>query len=124
MLAAAAGLFLATLPFWRYLPLGGVLGAHMDHEPRHGGQLGMTGDHHIEVVRRRGQVEVFVSDALRLPIAPASGVVIFDRGTPAPLTWENHRLIAPDRPAASEIEVRVRLHDGKQLALSFDFGLP
>ncbi len=118
--AALAGLFLATLPFWRYLPLGGAVGAHMDHEPRHGGQLGMVGDHHIEVVRRRGLVEVFVSDASRRPVQPRSGRVIFDSTATEPLAWKNHRLIAGDR-FATEIEAQVVLPDGQNAAISFDF---
>jgi hypothetical protein len=92
----------------------------MDHEPRHGGQLGMVGDHHIEVVRRRGQVEVFVSDAVRHPVRPRSGRVIFDSSVSEQLTWENYRLIGADRPA-TEIEAQVVLDDGKHAALSFDF---
>ena len=118
--AAIAGLFLATLPFWRYVPFGGGAGAHMDHEPRHGGQLGMAGDHHIELVRRGGHVEVFVSDAQRRPIQPRSGHVVFDRTSDAPLLWENHRMIAQDR-VATEIEAEVLLDDGRKVAISFDF---
>jgi hypothetical protein len=119
--AVVAGLFLATLPFWRYLPLGGTIAAHTDHEPRHGGQLGMVGDHHVEVVRRGGRVEVFVSDAKRRPIVPASGRVVFDRETEASLAWENFRLTAPDRQATVLLETRVILADGGELAMSFDF---
>jgi len=119
--AVVAGLFLATLPFWRYLPLGGVLGAHMDHEPRHGGQLGMVGDYHLEVVRRQGSVEVFVSDAERNPIVPLGGRVVFDRARATPLRWQDHRLVAPDRSTAREIEARIVLRDGTELVTSFDF---
>lgn len=119
--AVAAGLFLATLPFWRYLPFGGAHGPHMDHEPRHGGQLGMVGDHHVEVVRRQGRVEVFVSDARREAITPRSGRVVFDRTDHAALVWRDHRFIADDRPAATEIEARVFLTDATELAISFDF---
>jgi hypothetical protein len=121
LIAVAGGLFLATLPYWRYLPFGGVGAAHMDHEPRHGGQLGMTGDHHIEVVRRRGQLEVFVSDAQRRPLAPQSGRVLFDGGHEAALVWEDHRLVAADRPAATVIDVRVVLTEATTLGLGFDF---
>jgi hypothetical protein len=39
---------------------------HMDHDPRHGGILSMSGDQHIEtVVRPDGRVLLYVSDARR-----------------------------------------------------------
>lgn len=47
--------------------------AHADHDPRHGGQLGMQGDVHVELVARPdGLHRVYLSDALRVPIAPGS----------------------------------------------------
>jgi hypothetical protein len=119
--AVGAGLFLATLPFWRYVPMSGGIGAHMDHEPRHGGQLGMIGEHHVEVVRRRGRVEVFVSDATRRSVRPRSGTLVFDREQQAPLTWDDHRMTAADMPAALDVEARVVLDDGSELAIGFDF---
>lgn len=118
--AIAAGLFLATLPYWRFVPFGGALAPHMDHEPRHGGQLGMVGDHHIEVVRHRGRVEVFVSDATRRPLQPTAVSVVFDRQAEVPLEWSDHRFVGADRSAARQIEALVTLA-GTKLALSFDF---
>lgn len=44
---------------------------HQDHEARHGGVLTMEGDGHVEiVVSPEGAVDLYVSDALRQPIAP------------------------------------------------------
>ena len=67
--AVAGGVMLASLPVVHFAHLGGGHGeSHADHDARHGGQLGMVGDYHIEVVRRRGEVQVFVSDAWRRPV--------------------------------------------------------
>src|SRR5262249_27859210 len=42
------------------------------HKPRHGGVVTMVGDDHVEiVVRKDGTIQLFVSDAVRKPIAPA-----------------------------------------------------
>jgi hypothetical protein len=122
--AAAAGLLLATMPLWRYTPGGGTGEGHQDHEPRHGGQLGMVGDAHIEVVRRLGAVEMYVSDARRRPVQPAAGWVVFDRAERRALRWRGHRLVGDDLPAAREIEAVAQLDNGTTLALSFDFGAP
>ena len=119
--AIVAGLFLATLPYWRYLPLGGPVGAHMDHEPHHGGQLGMFGDHHIEVVRRRGRMEVFVSDAARRSLRPSAVSVRLDRHAEIRLEWRDHRFVAADESDATLIEVRVAVAEGAEFAGSFDF---
>ena len=72
-LAIAFGLALSSLPFLRYLHLGHATLPHVDHAPRHGGQLHMVGDRHLELVRRRGRIEVFTSDALRQPVAVRGG---------------------------------------------------
>src|SRR5512139_186450 len=85
--AVVAGLVLATFPFLHYAHLGGHGEAHADHEPHHGGQLGMVGDHHIELVRHRGQIQVFVSDASRRPVQPAQGWITFDGSAAMPLVW-------------------------------------
>jgi hypothetical protein len=46
--------------------------AHADHDPRHGGVLTMEGDYHVEiVVGDDGNVDLYVSDAVRAEIAPS-----------------------------------------------------
>ena len=124
VLAVAAGLFLATLPFLRYAHIGGPGEAHADHEPHYGGQLGMVGDHHVEVRRRQGKVEAFISDAWRRPIQPREGWVVFEGADTMPLMWESSRLVGRDRTEASQIEAVVVLADGTRLDVSFDFSAP
>jgi len=56
-------------------------GAHADHSPHHGGQVGMKGDTHVELVSEGGgSWRVFLSDKFRQPV-PVTGfagtVVIF-----------------------------------------------
>jgi hypothetical protein len=80
----------------------------------------MVGDHHVEVRRRNGLVEAFVSDATRRPVQPRAGWVVFDRTRREPLRWNGHHLIGPDRREARDTEVIV-LVDGNRLALSFDW---
>jgi hypothetical protein len=120
--AVAAGLVLATLPFLRYASLGARGEPHTDHEPHYGGQLGMVGDHHIELRRQRGTVEVFVSDARRRPLQPREGWVRFDGASMQSLAWRDHRLVGADRVEARTIETEVLLHDGTRLATSFELG--
>jgi hypothetical protein len=123
-LAIVAGLLLGTMPMWRYAHFGGSVESHMDHEPRHGGQLGMVGDAHVEMVRRLGKVQVYVSDAWRQPLAAADAWAVFDRSTKSPLQWDGHRFVGDDEPAAREIEAVVMLADGRRLAISFDYEEP
>lgn len=119
-----AGLFLATIPFLHYVHLGDGADAHTDHAPRHGGQLGMVGDHHVEIRRRRGRIEAFVSDARRRPVRPREGFVAFDGDDTAPLVWKNRRLTGADRSDARIVEVVVVLDDGTRLETSFDVSEP
>ena len=82
----------------------------------------MVGDHHIEVRRAGGRVEVFVSDAWRRPIRPASVGARFDGGDVVALRSEAGRFVAEDLPGAAEIEVAVSLSARETLSTTFDFG--
>ena len=117
---ALIGLALATLPFWSYWHWGQQAESHMDHTPRHGGYLAMVGDHHLEVVRRDGHIEVFVSDARRLPLHPHTGwVKPTATRSKQLLRWENQRLFGALPAGSGEIEVTVVLDDGTWLVMSF-----
>ena len=120
VLAVVAGLALATLPFLHYMALGGVE-AHADHEPRYGGQLGMVGDHHIELRRQGGVVEAFVSDARRRAVRPRDAWAKFDGGHSTRLEWDRYRLVGADVADAERVEADVILDDGTRLTIGFDF---
>jgi len=91
--ALAVGLLLASLPFLLYGPRGHTHAPHTDHAPRHGGQLFMIGDHHVEVVSLADRVEIYLSDASRRPLRPAAGVVELQGGGELPLQWSGERLM-------------------------------
>ena len=80
----------------------------------------MVGDHHIELLRRRGRVEAFVSDAYRRPVGVSRGSVSFDGGEASHLSWDGHRLVAPDVPQTHVVEIVVILEDDTRLAMRFD----
>jgi hypothetical protein len=121
--AVVAGLALATLPFLHYAIGDHVHGTpHMDHSPHHGGQLGMSGDHHVEIVRERGRVEVFVSDAHRRPLDVVKGRATFDGTTVVSLAREEDRLVGYDVGSAHEVQVQAELGDGTKVTI--DFVLP
>ncbi len=118
--ALAVGGFLFASPFLRYSGAGHAGESHMNHEARHGGQLGMIGDHHIEAVLRDRTLEAFVSDAKRVPIEPRSGSIKVD-GREQSLRWVGYRLLAHSVVVEGDVEIRVVLDDGTRLATTFDF---
>jgi hypothetical protein len=59
----------------------GGAAAHSDHNPKHGGMLGMQGDYHLELVARHGgDIEVHLYDAYTKPmsISGAKGTVTLE----------------------------------------------
>ena len=94
----------------------------MDHAPHHGGQLGMSDDRHVEIVRRAGRVEVFVSDARRRPLAVAGGSMTLDGVTTVPLFVAGDRLVGDDTGSSCDVEVHAELDDGSSVTI--DFVLP
>jgi len=119
--AIALGLALASLPFVMF-GMGGhshASGPHMDHAARHGGQLGMVGDSHMELVRKDGRLSLYVSDALRRPLTPVRGTLQFGDGEPAPMQHERFCLSGSDNRAAEDVTCTVWLEDGTRLELTF-----
>jgi hypothetical protein len=95
--AFLAGLLLFALPFFQSglgdaSPHGDA--GHMDHAPHHGGSLLMLGEHHLEVVDRDGNLEVYLSDAARRPVRTTFATIAFDDGEAGELAWKGYRLVA------------------------------
>ncbi|MBW2243595.1 MAG: hypothetical protein JRH01_16550 [Deltaproteobacteria bacterium] len=120
LLAALAGLGLSTLPFLRYVHMGSPAGAHADHAARHGGRLQMVGNHHLELLRQRGRAMIYVSDAFRQPVEPASGWITHDEAPRQPLRWDGQRMWAEDIPQALQLTIELILQDGTRLRWRFD----
>jgi hypothetical protein len=118
--AVALGAGLASLPFLQYgLGHGHAhsIVAHTDHSAHHGGRLTMVGDHHIEVVRSADEIRIFVSDGLRRPLEPASGVVRFASGDELQLRWRSSHLVAAHRADGGRADLTIELEDGTVLEL-------
>lgn len=117
--AIAFGLLLASLPFVRYRFASPHPTAHGDHAPRHGGELVMAGDVHLELVRGEGAVELWVTDAYRRPVADVMASV--GTGTAAPVAFrrEGERLRAVTEDPRGRLRVTVRLPDGAEAVATF-----
>jgi hypothetical protein len=116
--ALLAGLILAGLPYLVYGTSSHSHAPHADHAPRHGGDLFMLGDYHVEVVRRPQRIEVFLSDSVRKPQRPERGSLELLGGGKVPMRWEDQRLVAnvedPGRIERYELHTR----DGARLELA------
>lgn len=117
--AAALGVALGAVPFLRYLHLGHGVAAHVDHAPRHGGVLRMIGDHHLELVRREGRVELHASDGRRQPVRITRGWVEPAGGARIALDPARDRATAPIPRGDGALAVEVELADGTRLAWRF-----
>lgn len=127
---------------------GGAAGAHADHSPHHGGQVGMKGDVHVEIVSDGpGAWRVFLTDMFRQPMT-ATGwtgeIVLFpDDDAPGSVglapspdaTWLQAtappagrspvdvrvQLVAPEE-IASQLGPEARKAQDRRLAMDFQFG--
>ena len=103
-----------------------------DHAPRHGGVVGMAGTRHVEIVRTRGLVRVYLSDLHRVPL-PLEGVTgtatLRDGGSAeaprtVPLTRNGDALEAPATGLeGSTVDARLDLATPSG-SLLIDFTLP
>lgn len=118
--AIVLGAVLALLPFARYAFHPGHAGAHADHQPRHGGVLGMAGDLHLELVRAEDKLAVYPTDAYRRPVHLARGHVMFDDGPPVPLVRHAGRWTAQFGGACETVTCTATLPDGAVVELTFD----
>ena len=116
--ALIVGSVLGAIPFLNY----GIGGAHVhagaphsDHEARHGGQVLMLGDHHIELVDRGASIELYLSDASRRPVRPNWVSVSFDGGPETPVVWRSYRSVVLKPPASETGLYRVSVGDAPPL---------
>ena len=112
------------------------IGPHMDHAPRHGGLVGMSGDVHLELVAldepgppARARWKVYLSDAYRtpLPVSEAKGTLIVSPDAPGetrlPLAAGSDGALEAaggPAPSAGPVDVRV-LIDAPSGHVEMDF---
>jgi len=122
MVAAAVGFILFAMPFLLYGLGGGHThgdGPHSDHGARHGGQVLMVSDYHLELVEHPDSVELYLSDAFRRPLRPASCSVEFDGRRTAICEWRSHRSVV-SRPIDTQSGLyQLRVDGGPLLTLKF-----
>lgn len=103
-----------------------------EHSPAHGGQLGMVGENHVEIViPKAGAYEVWLSDAYRkpLPLAKATGTltVTDPSGKKASgqlkLSPSGQSLVATTDPLTGTLGVEVSIAgvDAKSIDTEFQF---
>ncbi len=120
--ATVLGLGLFVMPFLRYGLGGGhshAAGPHSDHGARHGGHLVMLHDYHLELVEQQDAVELYLSDAFRRPLRPASCEANFDNHPPTPCEWRSHRSVVAKPIDAKSGVYQVWVDDGAPLMLKF-----
>jgi hypothetical protein len=115
--AVALGLLLGLSPFARYRWGAPHAAGHTDHAPRHGGLLGMIGDHHLEVVRRAGRITLHPSDAHRVPLTVRGGRVRSGDGRVELLRATGRARLEGVDPGAGLIACQVELADGTVLSM-------
>ncbi len=120
--ALALGLGLGLAMVGRYAWTGHGGAAHADHAPHHGGVLGMVGDVHLEVVRRDGVIEVYLSDAYRRPLPARGGRLVFEDGPTVPLVRNGRYLTAADHPRFDTVTCLVERTDGTTVEMSAYLG--
>lgn len=116
----AVGLLLFATPFLRYGVFGGHehgVAPHSDHAARYGGLVVMVGDHHLEVVEHSAAVDVYISDARRVPLRPATGTVAFDARPAVSMAWQSDRLHAT-APSFAEATYDVVLEGGVHIGVT------
>jgi hypothetical protein len=118
-LAVVAGVVVASAPFWHYAAPPWSPAPHGDHEPRYGGVLGMVGDHHVELVRSARGTGVYVSDAWRRPVRPASAWLVVDGGSRIDLRLEDDALVSDAPLPGGQATVTAVLPDGRRLEIGF-----
>jgi hypothetical protein len=118
--AVIVGAILACLPFLVYGTSSHRHAPHADHAPRHGGDLFMIGDYHVELVERPERVELFLSDAVRRPLRPQAGSVALDGGGRVPMQWREQRLVAALEAGMRVDRYALTLPAGELLELSAD----
>ena len=76
----------------------------------------MIGDHHVELRRSGGVVELFVSDATRRPVRPRAAYLSTVAGGRVGVAISGDRLMTP--APSDEFEIEIQLQNGTTLRWS------